>query len=128
MSLFIYRFFLSFEPTSTMALIAGINSCPNAVRVYSTEGGDVAKTWRVITPFPVSSRSRALRTLAEIRGMSCRNSPKRRGPALKYQMTLGVQALPKRDIHWVSGHASGGGGALFFRNRNAIGMFPPVTQ
>ena len=67
--------------------MAGNNLCPSAVSVYSTEGGDVAKTLRTITPLLWSLRNLELSTLADMRGISDRNSPKRRGPALKYQMT-----------------------------------------
>src|SRR5713226_5091795 len=111
--------FLSFKPTPTIALIAGISSWPSSVSAYSTEGGEVGTTRRVITPFSSSSRSRALRTVADIRGMSLRNSPKRRRFSLKYQITLGVHAPHNSVMHSVSGHA--GGGTLLFRNRNPMG-------
>jgi len=64
-----------------IAPMAGTNSRPRSVSAYSTDGGEVGITRRVTTPFFFNSRNLALSTLAEIGGMSERNSPKRRGPA-----------------------------------------------
>src|SRR5690349_24001820 len=74
-------------------------------------------TLRVMTPLLSSSRNRALSTFAEMAGMSRRSSLKRRSLALKYQITFGVQAPPRSDIHSVSGHS--GGATFVFRIRNA---------
>ncbi len=95
--------------------MAGISSWPKLVSAYSTEGGELGNTFRITTPFSQRSRSRALRTLAEIAGISLRNSPKRREVALKYQMMLGVQAPPSSAMHSVNGQVGGTGGALFLR-------------
>lgn len=100
-------------PTCTIASMAGISSAPNSDNEYSTEGGEVGITWRRTTPRASSSRSRVVNTLAEIGGMSDRNSLKRRGPARRDQMTFGVQAPPMTAMHSVRGHASGGLGPLF---------------
>ena len=53
------------------------------------------------------------------RGISVRNSPKRRGPPLRYQMTFGVQAPRRNAMHSDSGHR-GTGGDLFLRIFKAI--------
>ena len=53
-----------------IAPMAGTNSRPRSVSAYSTDGGEVGITRRVITPFFFNSRSLALSTLAEIGGMS----------------------------------------------------------
>src|SRR5918996_3986641 len=110
----------SLWPTSTIARIAGISSCPNRVSAYSTEGGEVGITVRMTMPFCSNSRRRVLRTLAEIVGISVRSSMNRLGPALRYQITLGVQAPARRAMHSVSGHAGMGGGALFLRTFSGI--------
>ena len=113
-------FCLSFMPTLTMALMAGNSSRPKSASSYSADGGELGITRRRITPRLTSSCRRALRTLADIGGISARSSPKRRGPLLKYQITFGVQAPPSSDMHSVSGHTGGGGGVRFFRRRRDI--------
>ena len=82
-----------------IAAIAGTSARPKSVSEYSTDGGDVGITFRVMTPLLSSSRNRALSTFAETAGMSRRSSLNRRSFALKYQMTFGVQAPPMRDMH-----------------------------
>jgi hypothetical protein len=52
-----------------IALIAGTSSRPSAVSEYSTDGGDVGMTLRVMTPLRSSSRNRALSTFAEMAGI-----------------------------------------------------------
>lgn len=47
--------------------------------------------------------------------MSARSSPKRRGPPLRCQMMLGVQAPPKSFMHSVKGQPGGAGRALLLR-------------
>ena len=107
-----------------MAWMAGINSRPSPVSAYSTDGGVVGITLRTTTAFVCSSRSRVLRTLAEMGSMSARSSMNRRGPALKCQITFGVQAPPKSDMHSVNGQAGNGGGALFLRTFSGKGGSP----
>jgi hypothetical protein len=109
-------------PMDTIALIAGISSSPSGVSEYSTEGGDVGITRRSITPFSASFCRRALSTFAEITGMSARNSPKRRAPLLRLQITSGVQAPPSSDMHSVSGHSSGAGDTLLFLSFSTMAM------
>ena len=106
------------NPTFIIALIAGTSSRPSSVSEYSTDGGDVGITLRVMTPLLSSSRNRALSTFAEMAGMSRRSSLKRRSFALKYQTTFGVQAPPSSDMHSVSGHS--GGATFVLRIRNPI--------
>jgi hypothetical protein len=87
--------------------MAGTSSRPSSVKEYSTEGGEVGRTWREITPFSSISRRRAVRTLAEMPGMSSFSSLKRRGPLLRYQTTFGAQAPPISPMHSVSAQVSG---------------------
>jgi len=49
-------------------------------------------------------------------GISARNSPNRRAPPLRYQMTFGVHARPKYDMHSLRGQAGMGGETPFFRS------------
>lgn len=107
-------------PTCTIASRAGTSCMPRFVNEYSTEGGDVGCTVRMSTPRCCSSLSRADNTLAEIGGMSIRNSLNRRGPARKDQMTLGAHAPAITAIHSVNRQGSGGAGLLFRRTFNAI--------
>src|SRR5258708_35334007 len=100
--------------------MTGMSSSPSSESEYATDGGDVGTTRRWRTPLPSSTRSRALRTFAEMRGMSVRSSPNRRGPALRYQMRFGVHAPPSSFMHSVSGHAGGGSDTLLFRRWSAI--------
>jgi len=103
-----------------MASMAGINSCPNAVNEYSTDGGEVGMTARVTNPFSSRLRNRALNILAVILVMSLRSSPKRRGPARKNHNTLGVHAPPRNAMHPDIGHGSGG--ERFFLTFKAMGF------
>src|SRR5262245_52818366 len=103
-----------------MALITGISSRPRSVSAYSTDGGDEATTCRVTTPLLSSARRRALNVFAEMRGISERNSPKRRGAALRNHTTLGVQAPPSSFMHIVSGQIGGGGSTRLLRSFNAM--------
>src|SRR5262245_7324464 len=107
-----------------IAAMAGTNSRPRSVSAYSTDGGEVGITRRVMMPRFFRSRSRALSTLAEIGGMSDRSSPKRRAPALRYQITFGVQAPPRSARHSVNGHP--GNGARFLRSFKAMTI--PITK
>src|SRR3990167_7569717 len=86
-----------------MASIAGFSSRPRLDRLYSTLGGEVGSTVRMTTPSASSFFSRALRTLAEMLGMSAFNSLKRRGCWLRYQMILGVQWPPMMLRHSLKG-------------------------
>jgi hypothetical protein len=100
--------------------MAGTSSRPSVVNEYSTDGGDVGMTLRVTTPLSSNSCNRPLSTFAEIKGMSLRNSLKRRGSPLRYQMTLGVHAPPRSAMHSVKGQAGIGGGTLLFRLLSVI--------
>src|SRR4029434_1282576 len=97
-----------------------ISSRPRSVSAYSTDGGDEATTCRVTTPLLSTARRRALRVLAEMRGMSLRSSPKRRGHALRNHTTFGVQAPPSSFMHIVSGQMGGGGSTRLLRSFNAM--------
>ena len=105
-----------------MASRAGINSSPISVSVYSTDGGEVGRTCRFNTPRSPSSDSRADKTFAEIGGISTLSSLKRRGPALRHQMTLGAQAPAMIAMHSVSMHGSGGVGLLLRRTFKDISV------
>jgi len=58
--------------------------------------------------------------LAEIGGMSVRNSLNRRGPLRSDQMTLGAHAPAMTAMHSVNMQGSGGTGLLFLRIFRAI--------
>jgi hypothetical protein len=96
-----------------MEVITGSSSCPSDVNSYSTDGGDVAITLRLITPRPSRSRNRPLSTFAVIVGVSRRNSENRREPLLKLQMSSGVQRPPTNAVHFDMGQP--GSGSTFFR-------------
>lgn len=100
-----------------MASMAGINSRPKSVSSYSTDGGEVGRTVRSTMPIDSNSFRRALSILAETTGMSERSSLKRRGPPVRYQMTLGVHAPPRYFMHERIGHV--GSGERFFRTLSA---------
>lgn len=102
-------------PTFTMASSAGTSSPPSSVRAYSTDGGEVGCTLRDSTPRCSSSVSRVDSTLAEIGGMSVRNSLKRRGPARSDQITLAAQAPEITAMQCVSIQGCGGSGLWFLR-------------
>src|SRR5262249_56197443 len=110
-----------------MGWMAGRRSRPSSVSSYSTDGGDVGITRRVTTALLSSSRSRALSTRAEIRGMSTRSSPNRRGCALRYQITFGAHAPPSSAMHVVTGHAGSGEATLLRRTGSAIGYSEVTT-
>lgn len=105
---------LSLCPTCTIVSIAGISSLPISVSEYSTEGGDVDFSWRLMTALDSRTRSRLVRTLAEIGVRSSRSSLNRLGPALKLQMTFGVHAPPMTAMQWDSAQGGGGSGLLLF--------------
>jgi len=122
--------------TSTIASRAGTSMAPRSVSSYSTEGGEVGRSRRRITPRASSSLSRVVSTLGETGGMSTFSSPKRRGPARRCQITCGVQAPAMIDRQGLSSQPSGGFGAWFFLTFSAIGVSlvtarkpdsPPVT-
>src|ERR1700690_4181468 len=75
-----------------MASRIGPNLWPKGVSAYSTVGGEVCMTVRVITPRFSNSFNRVVKTLAEICPRSLFKSPNRRGSVRKYQRILGVQA------------------------------------
>src|SRR6185437_3927613 len=104
-----------------MASMMGINSLPSSERAYSTEGGEVGATSRVTTPLTTSAFSRAANILGEMPGMSLQSSPKRRGSPLNCQMTLVVQAPPRRPMQVPMGQPDGGGGALLLRTLCGMG-------
>ena len=105
-----------------MASIAGNSSLPRLVSEYSTDGGEVGLTVRVIIPFDSSSFSLTVKTLAEIAGISILSSLNLLTPPLKLQITFGVQAPPNTDIHSDKGHPNGTGGLLFFLTFKPISM------
>src|SRR5262247_2471544 len=87
------------------------------------EGGEVGSTSRWTTPFSSRILRRAASTFAEIRGMSRRSSPKRRGPPLRYQITFGVQAPPRSVMQAVSGHSGAGWATLLLRSFRPMGGY-----
>src|SRR5215469_1850443 len=107
-------------PTLTMALMTGSNSCPSSDSEYSTEGGEEGMTWRTTTPRSSSPRSRAVNILGEMRAISRRSSPKRRGPPLSFHTTSGVQAPDSSFMQLCIGQPGGGGGAALLRTLSPI--------
>ena len=87
------------DPTSTIDLIAGSSSFPKSASSYFTLDGDVGMTLRVRTPRCSRSRSLLVITLAEMNGLSRRNSENRRGASLKDQSTSGAQQPSSRAVH-----------------------------
>ncbi len=109
-------------PTSTIDLIAGSNSLPTPVNSYSTVGGDVGMTLLVRTPRCSRSRNLLVITLADMNGLSRRNSENRREPSLNDQRTSGVQQPPIRSMHLDMGQP--GRASTFFRNLSTIAHLP----
>jgi hypothetical protein len=111
---------LSLWPTATIASSAGINSWPKGVSSYSTDGGEVGRTFLLTSPRSCSSVSLVDNTFAETGGISTRNSLKRLDPIRKHHMTLGPHAPEIRAMQSVSAHDSGGRGLLFIRSFSAM--------